>query len=140
VQLQLAVLPFYVFAVLSGTLGGLALGMALVGLHGLMSFAVKQRVREIGVRVALGAGRGSVMRLVARDSMTPVLAGVVIGIAGAAALTRLMRTLLFGVSSTDVGTFGAVVALLAVVALAASMIPARRATRVDPLTALRGDG
>lgn len=120
--------------------GALALALAAVGIYGVMSYVVVQRTREIGVRVALGAGRGSVMRLVARDSMTPVLAGVVIGIAGAAALTRLMRTLLFGVSSTDVATFGAVVALLAVVALAASMIPARRATRVDPLTALRGDG
>jgi predicted permease len=119
--------------------GAIALVLAAVGIYGVMSYVVVQRTREIGVRVALGAGRGSVVGLVTRDSMMPVLAGVVVGVAGAAALTRLMRTLLFGVSTTDATTFGAVVALLVLVALAASMIPARRAAQVDPLVALRSE-
>jgi putative ABC transport system permease protein len=114
-----------------------ALTLAAVGIYGVMSYAVAQRTSEIGIRMALGAHPRDVLRLVVGQGLVLTCAGLVLGVAAALALTRLMTTLLFGVSATDVVTFSGVAALLAAVALTASWIPARRASRVDPLIALR---
>jgi predicted permease len=114
-----------------------ALLLAAVGLYGVMSYLVTQSTRDIGVRVALGARPGDIIGMVVRQGMELLAIGVLAGLAGAAALTRVMSSLLFGVSTTDVVTFAAVPALLAAVAFAAMVIPALRATRVDPIVALR---
>ncbi|MGH9309543.1 MAG: ABC transporter permease [Vicinamibacterales bacterium] len=125
--------------VLLGAFAALALLLAAVGIHGLFSFAVAGRRREIGIRVALGASRAAVLVLFLRDSLTVIVAGVAGGLAGAFALTRLLRALLFGVTPTDPLTFALVALILAGVALLATLAPARRATRVDPLPALRSE-
>jgi putative ABC transport system permease protein len=117
----------------------LALILAAVGIYGLMAYSVGQRTHEIGVRLAIGAQRRDVLRLVLRDGAKLTLLGIAIGIIAALALTRLMASLLFEVTPTDPATFSAVAILLAVVAFAACYIPARRATRVDPMVALRYD-
>ena len=114
-----------------------SLALAAVGLYGVMAFSVSQRRAELGLRMALGANPADVMRLVLREGMVPVAAGIVIGLAGAAMLARVMKSLLFGIDAFDPLTFGAVAAALAVVALAACYLPARRAMRVDPATSLR---
>jgi predicted permease len=116
---------------------GLAVLLAAIGLYGVMSFSVPQRTREIGIRVALGAQRSDVLRLVINQGMVFVGSGVVAGLVGSVGLTRLMSALLFGVSPTDAGTFTSVAFLLAGIALLACWIPARRATRLDPVIALR---
>jgi putative ABC transport system permease protein len=124
---------------LLATFATLALVLAAVGIYGVMSFLVAQRRHEIGVRMALGAEAKDVRRLVVGQGMRLVLAGLALGALGAFALTRVLRGLLFAVSATDPLTFGAVALLLVLVALAACWIPARRATRIDPLAALRYD-
>jgi putative ABC transport system permease protein len=124
-------------AVLLGVFGGLGMLLAIVGIYGVMSYSVEQRTHEIGIRVALGANPTQVMRLILAKGLNLILVGVAIGIAASFALTRLMSSLLFGVSATDPPTFVSVTAVLVTAALAACYFPARRATRVDPMVALR---
>ena len=114
-----------------------ALVLGVVGIYGVISYIVSQRTREIGVRMALGAGRGDVSRMVLRQGMILAGSGVAIGLIAAMGLTRLMTSLLYGVEATDPVTFGVVAAMLSAVALLASYLPALRASRTDPVEALR---
>ncbi len=123
--------------ILLGMFAAVAVVLAAVGTYGVLSYAVTQRTREIGIRIALGAQRKEVLHLVLAQGVKMALIGVIIGLAAAAGVTRLIRSMLFGVSPTDPWTFGAVAILLLLVALAACYIPARRAMRVDPIVALR---
>jgi putative ABC transport system permease protein len=122
---------------LLGAFAALALLLAAVGIYSVLSYSVKRSVREIGIRLALGAPVGEVLRMVVFEAMKPTLLGVAIGTAGALALGRVLSSLIFGVRPTDPVTFVAVAALLAAVALVASIVPAYRATKVDPMVALR---
>ena len=123
--------------ILVGFFGITALLLATAGVFGVMAYSVSRRTREIGVRVALGAGSGDVLRMILSQGLRTIFIGVAIGIAGSLALTRTVESLLFGVTATDPLTFGGVTLLLVGAALLASFIPARRATKVDPMVALR---
>jgi ABC-type antimicrobial peptide transport system permease subunit len=114
-----------------------AMLLATAGVFGVMAYAVSRRTREFGVRLALGATSGDVLRMVVGQGMRTILMGVAIGIAGSFALTRTVSSLLFGITATDPITFGGVTLLLIVVALLACYLPARHATKVDPVVALR---
>lgn len=124
---------------LFGVFAAVALALAAVGVYGVMSYAVSQRTRELGVRVALGAASGDVLRLILGDGLKLVLAGILCGLAGSVALSRTMDALLFGVASTDAAAYAAGVAVLGLVALVACYVPARRAARIDPVLALQGE-
>jgi putative ABC transport system permease protein len=122
---------------LLGAFAGLALLLAAVGIYSVLSYNVKRSVREIGIRLALGARLGDVLRMVVLEGMKPTLLGVGIGVVGALLLGRVLSSLVYGVKPTDPVTFLAVAFLLVLIALFASILPAYRATKVDPMSALR---
>jgi ABC-type antimicrobial peptide transport system permease subunit len=124
-------------AVLLGLFAAVALSLAVMGIYGVLSFAVAQRTGEIGIRMALGAERRSVLAMVLRDGAALALVGLTIGLLAALAMTRVLRAMLFEVTTTDPVTYVAMAGVLAVAVLAASWIPARRAASVDPVVALR---
>jgi putative ABC transport system permease protein len=116
---------------------GVALLLSLLGIYGAIAYSVAQRTQEVGIRRALGAQHGDILRLVLIQALGLTAAGLAIGIGGAVALTRVMRSLLFHVSATDPATFAGVALFFAIVALAAGLVPARRAATIDPMAALR---
>jgi putative ABC transport system permease protein len=122
---------------LVGTFAAIAVILAAIGVYGVMAFVVGERSREIGIRLALGANPRDVLRMILRDGAWLTAVGVFIGLSGAFVLTRMMRALLFETPPTDPLTFAAVAAVIAFVAMLACFVPARRATRVEPLSALR---
>src|SRR5262245_39989827 len=126
-------------SLLLGIFAGVALLLAAIGTYGVLSYLVTERQREIGIRVALGASAGGIVRLVLRQGMAITIAGIVAGVVGALALARVTQSLLFGVSPTDPATYVGVGSVILVVALLACLIPAQRAMRVDPLVAIRND-
>ena len=138
-RLALPLFPARLTAWMLGAFGALALALAAIGLYGVMSYMVTSRTHEIGVRVALGARRADVLALVLRQGLTLTAIGLAAGVGGALLLTPLMRALLYGVSSRDALTYVSVVAVLGLVALVACLVPARRATRMDPVEALRAE-
>ena len=117
--------------------GGLALLVASIGLFGLMSYSVARRTNEIGIRMALGAERRDVLQLVMRESMILVVTGVLLGVAGAVAASRLIASLLFGLAPVDPATMGGAVVVMVLLSAIAGYLPARRASRVDPMVSLR---
>ena len=124
-------------ALLIGIFAAAAVLLASVGLYGVVSQAVSRRTHEMGIRIALGAGHGSIVGMVLGQGIVTIVAGIGLGVAGATLATRLLATALFGVKPLDVATYAAAAALVSAVALLASYIPARRATRIDPMVALR---
>jgi len=129
--------PSRIVVVLAGSLGALGMLLACVGVYGVVSYAVSRRVREIGIRMTLGADARDVKRLILRQAMRPVAIGALLGIAASAAVSQILRSMLYGISVHDPVAFVAVPVVLFSVALVASYIPARRATQVDPMVALR---
>jgi putative ABC transport system permease protein len=127
----------WMYTVLLGMFAAVALSLACIGLYGVITYTVAQRTREIGIRIALGAGRRRVLRLVLRQSSALTAAGLVLGLAGAAIVTRSLTGLLFGLTPLDPATYAAAALVLAVVASLASVVPAHHATEVDPMVALR---
>jgi ABC-type antimicrobial peptide transport system permease subunit len=136
-HLAFALLPARLAGWVLGVFGGVALLLAGLGLYGVMAYSVAQRRREMGIRMALGAGRRDVLGLVIGQGMRLAALGMAVGLAAALALTRLVRSLLYGISATDPATFAAVVLLLGAGALMACLVPALRAMRLDPASALR---
>jgi predicted permease len=124
-------------ATLLAIFGGIALALSAIGIYGVLAFGVAERVREFGIRQALGADRASILGLVMKQGLRTISAGLAVGLAGSLVVSRYLQTLLFGVSARDAGVFAAVPGVLLAVALLACYIPARRATRVDPIAALR---
>ncbi len=135
----LMLIPQRIAGAVAATLGAVVLLLAAIGIYGVTSYSVNRRTREIGIRMALGAGRDSVMRLVIRQGVVLTATGVAFGLAGGAAGAQVLRSLLFGVSALDPIAFGGAALLFAAVSLAASYVPARRAMNVDPLVALRAE-
>ena len=125
--------------VILGILAGIAGILAAIGVYGLLAYHVLQRTQEIGIRMALGAARGRVLRLVLRQGAILTVVGVTLGVLSAMGTTRLLQSILFGITALDFATFSAVSILFATVALFASYVPARRATRVDPIAALKSE-
>jgi putative ABC transport system permease protein len=123
--------------ILLAIFGEIALLLAAIGIYGVMSYSVQQRTNEMGIRIALGADTGQLLRLVIGQGLVLAAVGVIIGLGASFALTRLMSTLLYGVKATDVATLVAVAAILSAIAVLACYIPTRRASRVDPSVALR---
>ena len=138
-HMSLSLFPLRIGATVVGGFGLLALLLAAIGIYGVMAFAVSQRTREIGIRMALGAQGADVLLLILKQGLTLMVIGLGLGLAGALLLTRLMSSVLYGVSATDVVTFVSVTALLGLVVLLACYLPAHRATKVDPLVALRNE-
>ena len=136
-NLELWRTPSRIVAALSGVLGGLALLLASIGVYGVVSYGVSQRIREIGIRMTLGADGREVMSLLLRQAMRPVLIGAAVGVAGCAAVSQILSKVLYGIGSHDPIAFIGVPVFLLGIAFLASYIPARRATRVDPVVALR---
>jgi putative ABC transport system permease protein len=122
---------------LLGIFAGVALVLASIGIYGVMAYTFSQRTNEIGIRMAMGAQRGDILKIAVGEGALIVIVGLVAGLVGSLALTRFLQTMLFNVKPTDPITFAAISGLLSAVALAACFVPARRATRVDPLVALR---
>jgi putative ABC transport system permease protein len=122
---------------LVGIFSGLALALAMIGIYGVMAYEVAQRTHEIGIRMALGAARRGIVLMIARQSLTVAMIGIVCGLASAAGLVRLMRTMLYQVDVLDPVTFAGVALLVLIVATVAAVIPARSAMKVDPMIALR---
>jgi putative ABC transport system permease protein len=122
---------------LIGIFSALALVLAMIGIYGVMAYEVAQRTHEIGIRMALGAGRGGIASLIARQSLPVAIVGIVAGLGAAAALARVMRGMLFQIEPFDPATFAGVATLVLIIAMLAALIPARRAMRVDPMVALR---
>jgi len=134
-----AVAPRRLITNLLGAFSSLALLLASLGLYGVIAYSVSQRTRELGIRMAIGAQRGDVLRLVLREGLTTAGAGVVLGLIGALLATQLLKSMLFGVSATNPLIFAITALILMTVALAACLIPARRASRIDPMEALRNE-
>ncbi len=136
-HLSLSLFPARVAASLLGSFGLLALLLAAIGIYGVTSYAVAQRTREIGIRMALGAERRDVVAMIVKHGLILTASGLVVGLGAAIALTRLMSAVLYGVSATDLLTFAGVSFLLAIVAVFSGIVPALRASKVDPVRALR---
>jgi putative ABC transport system permease protein len=136
-QMQLPLFPYRMAAIVLGSFGILAIVLAAIGIYGVMSYVVAGRTREVGVRVALGAARSDVLLLMMKQGMSLALIGLGLGLLAAFGVAQLIVKLLFGVNPTDPVTFAGVALLLALVAALACYLPARRATKVDPLVALR---
>ena len=124
---------------LANAFGGVALFLAMLGIYGVLTYLVAQRTREIGIRVALGSSRTAILRLVLREGFELVLIGLILGVAGAASLQKLVATEIYGVRPLEPVLLASVMVLLGIVALAACAVPARRAVRVDPIVALRSE-
>ena len=125
------------YSMLLGLFAAVATGLAAMGIYGVMAYAVEQRTREIGIRMALGAGGWDVLKLIFRQTLVVIAGGVAVGIAGASALTRFISSTIWEVKTTDAGTFAGLAVLLMAIAMLACVVPTRRAVRVDPTDALR---
>ena len=121
----------------AGVVVAFALSLSAIGIYGVLAYSITERTREIGIRMALGAEKSDITQMVLKRSLLLVSTGVALGVAGALVVTRVLAKFLFDVKPTDPATFGSVTAVLVVVAVAATLVPALRATRIDPLTALR---